>query len=494
MGYEPGGINPALVTPFTKDGTKIDEPAFRRLIRHCIDTLGVTGLVPAGTTGEFTSLSVKEHKQVLEIAVDEAAGKVPVIAGAGATSTKTTLELVEHAKKVGASACLVVTPFFLRPTPRGLYEHYRLVNEVGIPILLYNIPQCTGLEIPWQIVEDLAELDNIVGIKDSSGQLKLILAVLEKVGSVIKVLVGHDEVVFPALASGAAGCILASAQLIGDIWVDMLKKVKAGKFTEAVELQLKVQKLTRLIVGSGAVGVKAGLKMVGVPVGKPRLPLTFGGELTYENREEIRIELEKLGKIEYKKVAIEVEPEKPLPAGFGVLGFTPDQVKEFSLKVGEGLAGTGAEVAHIDLMLGRKDGPVGYAFAQAKAAPKERMEPLLAILEPNLMVKPETLLVPTVANRSMHQASLFGGPAQTGCAKAVMDTVEEGIIPKEAVDQLVIVATVFVHPTAVNRRRILINNYKAMRHALRRAIESRPSIEELLRDKEFAKHPFKWEP
>ncbi|MFX1565233.1 MAG: formaldehyde-activating enzyme, partial [Promethearchaeota archaeon] len=189
-----------------------------------------------------------------------------------------------------------------------------------------------------------------------------------------------------------------------------------------------------------------------------------------------------------------VEPKQPLEARFGAFGFSPDQVKDFSLKIGEGLSGSGAEVAHIDLMLGRRDGPVGYAFAQAKAAPKERMEPLLAILEPNLMVKPETLLVPTVANRSMHQASLFGGPAQTGCAKAVMDSVEEGFIPKSAADKLVIVATVFVHPTAVDRKRILINNYKAMRHAIRRAIEGRPSIEELLRDKQYAKHPFRWGP
>ncbi|MFX1540401.1 MAG: 4-hydroxy-tetrahydrodipicolinate synthase [Promethearchaeota archaeon] len=494
MGFEPGGVNPALVTPFTKDGAKVDEPAFRQLIRYCIDTLGVTGLVPAGTTGEFTSLTVKEHKQVVEIAIEEAAGKVPVIAGAGASNTKTTLELVDHAKTAGADACLVVTPYYMRPTLRGLYEHYRLVNEVGLPTILYNIPQCTGLEMPWQIIEDLAELENIVGLKDSSGQLKLILAVLEKVGSKIKVLCGHDEVVFPALASGCSGCILASAQLIGDIWLDMLNKVKTGKSNEAVELQLKVQKLARLIVGSGAAGVKAGLKMMGVPVGKPRLPITFGGVLSYENREEIRIELEKLGKVKRKTVTVEIEPKEPIEARFGVFGFSPDQVKDFALKIGEGLAGTGAEVAHIDLMIGRRDGPVGFAFAQAKATPKERMEPLLAILEPNLLVKPETLLVPTVANRSMHQASLFGGPAQTGCAKAVMDSVEEGFIPKDAVDQLVIVATVFVHPTAVDRQRILINNYKAMRHALRRAIEGRPNLEELLSDKEYAKHPFKWEP
>lgn len=494
MGFEPGGVNPALITPFTKDGSKVDEATFRRLIRHCIDDLGVSGLVPAGTTGEFTSLSTKEHKQVVKIAVEEAAGKVPVIAGAGASNTKTTIELVKWAKKVGADATLVVTPYYMRPTLRGLYEHYRLVDEVGLPILLYNIPQCTGLEMPWQIVEDLADLENIVGLKDSSGQLKLILAVLEKVGSQIKVLCGHDEVVYPALASGCSGCILASAQLIGDIWVDMLKKVQSGKFTDAVALQLKVQKLTRLIVGSGAAGVKSALKMMGVPVGKPRLPLTFGGVLSYENREEIRIELEKLGKVKRKEVTVEVEPDQPLESRFGVFGFTPDQIRDFSLKVGEGLAGTGAEVAHIDLMIGRKDGPVGYAFAQAKAAPKERMEPLLAILEPNLLVKPETLLVPTVANRSMHQASLFGGPAQTGCAKAVLDAVEEGIIPKSTVDKLIIVATVFVHPTAVNRKRLLINNYKAMRHAIRRAIEGRPTIDELLSDKEYAKHPFRYEP
>jgi 4-hydroxy-tetrahydrodipicolinate synthase len=492
--FEPRGVSPAIVTPFTKDGSKVDEAAYRRLIRFCIDDLGVDGLLAAGTTGEFTSLSIDEHKRVLEIAVEEAAGKAFVFAGAGTSNTKTTLELVKYSEKIGADSALVVAPYYLRPSSRGLYEHYRLVSEVGLPIMLYNIPQTTGLNIPWQIIEDLAQLDNIVGIKDSGGELKQILAILEKVGSKIKVLVGHDEVVFPALASGCAGCILASAQLIGDIWKDMLAKVKAKKFSQAVALQFKVQKLTRLIVASGAAGTKAGLKMMGIPVGKPRLPLTFGGVLTYENREEIRIELEKLGKAKQKDVTVEVKPKEPLEARFGVFGFSPDQVKDFSLKVGEGLAGTGAEVAHIDLMIGRRDGPVGYAFAKAKAAPTERMEPLLAILEPNLMVKPETLLVPTVANRSMHQASLFGGPAQTGCAKAVMDSVEEGFIPKKVVDQLVIVATVFVHPTAVDRQRILINNYKAMRHAIRRAIEGRPTLEELIRDKEYAKHPFRYEP
>ena len=131
MTFEPHGVSPALVTPFTKDGGKIDEAAYRRLIRFCIDTLGVDGLLAAGTTGEFTSLNFEEHKQVLRIAVEEAAGKAFVLAGAGSSSTKITVELVKYAETIGADAALVVSPYYLRPTSRGLYEHYRIVSEIG---------------------------------------------------------------------------------------------------------------------------------------------------------------------------------------------------------------------------------------------------------------------------------------------------------------------------------------------------------------------------
>ncbi|MEM3464741.1 MAG: formaldehyde-activating enzyme, partial [Candidatus Bathyarchaeia archaeon] len=162
--------------------------------------------------------------------------------------------------------------------------------------------------------------------------------------------------------------------------------------------------------------------------------------------------------------------------------------------VGEALAGTGAEVAHIDLVIGKKDGPVGVAFVKAKAAPTPGHEPLLAILEPNLTVKPITLIVPTVTITSMRQASLVYGPAQTAVAKAVVDSVTDGTIPKEAVEDLIIIANVFVHPTAVDRQRVYINNYKAMRHAIRKAVEGRPTIEELMENKDRSKHPFKYTP
>jgi formaldehyde-activating enzyme len=151
-------------------------------------------------------------------------------------------------------------------------------------------------------------------------------------------------------------------------------------------------------------------------------------------------------------------------------------------------------VAHIDLLVGTKNGPVAEAFTRAKATPTPGHEPLLAILEPNLSVKPITLIVPTVTITGMRQASIVYGPAQTAVAKAVIDSVADGTIPKEAVEELIIIVNVFVHPSAVDRQRIYINNYKAMRHAVRKALENRPSMDELIENKDRSKHPFKYTP
>ena len=491
--FKPEGINPALVTPFTDDGKSIDETRLRALVNHCIDS-GVHGVVPCGTTGEFTSLTTEEKKQVIRVVIDEVNGRVPVIAGTGASSTDAALEMTKYAKDAGAAAALIVTPFYMKPADRGIYEHfYTIANEVDLPIILYNIPQCTGLELPWQIVEDLAQIPNIVALKDSSGQLKYELAVLEKVRDKINVLCGHDEVVVAALAAGCSGAILASANVIPDIWVEMYNYIKSGEMQKARELQYKIQKIARIIVGSGAVGTKEALNMMKIKVGPVRKPLSVGGELTYESREELRLDLEKIGKIKPKTVTFEAT-EKPIQERFMAVDITPEVIKGFELRVGEALAGQGAEVAHIDLLIGRKDGPVGQAFAKAKAMPAQGHEPLLAILEPNLSVKPETLIVPTVTITGMRQASMVYGPAQTAVAKAVVDSVADGTIPKTKVDELIIIANVFVHPSAIDRQRVYINNYKAMRHAIRKTIEGRPSTEELIDNKDRSKHPFKYTP
>lgn len=491
--FKPEGILPALVTPFTDDGKSVDEERLRTLVNHCIE-LGVHGVVPCGTTGEFVNLTTEEKKHVIKAVVDEANGRVRVIAGTGASGTDEALEMTRYAKDVGADAALIVTPFYLKPADRGIYEHYETIaSQVDLPLILYNIPQCTGLSLPWQMVEDLAQIPNIVGVKDSSGQLSFILAVLEKVRDKINVLCGHDEVVVAALAAGCSGAILASANVMPDVWVQVYNHVKNGELQKARELQYKVQKIARIIAGSGAVGAKEALNMMKIKVGPVRKPLSVGGELTYEAREELRLDLEKIGKIKPKPVTFEIT-EKPIEERFTAIDVTPEVIRDFKLRVGEALAGQGAEVAHIDLLIGRSDGPVGEAFAKAKATPASGHEPLLAILEPNLAVKPVTLIVPTVTIGSMRQASMVYGPAQTAVAKAVVDSVADGTIPREAVEELIVIANVFVHPTAVDRQRVYINNYKAMRHAVRKAVEGRPGMDELIANKDRSKHPFRYTP
>jgi len=491
--FKPQGILPALVTPFTEDSKQVNEEALRNLVSHCIE-LGVSGVVPCGTTGEFVNLTVEEKKKVIDVVVDEANGKVKVVAGTGASGTDQALEMTKHAKDAGADAALIVTPYYLKPTDRGIYEHYdTIASQVDLPIILYNIPQVTGLSLPWQMVEDLAQIPNIVGVKDSSGQLSFILAVLEKVRAKINVLCGHDEVVIAALAAGCSGAILASANVIPDVWLQVYNAIQKGNLQKARELQYRVQKIARIIAKSGPVGTKEALNMMGMKMGPVRLPLSVGGELTYEEREELRLDLEKIGKITPKPVKFEIA-EKTLEERFMAIDITPKIIRDFKLRIGEALAGKDAEVAHIDLLIGEKTGPVGEAYAKAKATPSAGHEPLLAILEPNLAVKPTTVIIPTVTTRSMRQASMVYGPAQTAVAKAVADSVADGTIPKAAVDDLIIIAGVFVHPTAVDRQRVYINNYKAMRHAIRKAIENRPTVGEMLQNKERAKHPFKYSP
>ena len=491
--YKPSGIMPALVTPFTEDGKEVEEEELRKLVNHCIE-LGVNGVVPCGTTGEFTNMSIEEKKHVIDIVISEVNDRVPVVAGTGASSTDQALEMTRYARDAGADAALIVTPYYLKPTDRGIYEYYdTIASKVDMPIILYNIPQCTGVSLSWQMVEDLAQIPNIVGVKDSSGQLSFMLAVLEKVRDKINVVCGHDEVVVAALAAGASGAILASANVIPDTWVKIYNHIQRNELQQARELQYWVQKIARIIAKSGPVGTKEALNIMGVKVGAVRSPLTVGGELTYEEREELRLDLEKIGKIQARTVKFEIE-EKAIEEQFRAIDITPETIRDFKLKTAEALAGTGVDAAHISIMIGTKTGPLAQAYAKARATPVVGHEPLEAILEPNLKVKPETLIIPTVTIRGMRQASMVYGPAQTAVAKAVADSIADGTIPKAAADTLIIITNVFVHPAAVDRQRVYINNYKAMRHVIRRAIEGRPTIDEIIENRNRSKHPFKYTP
>ncbi len=490
--FRPKGVMPAMVTPFNKDES-INEENLRNLVNFLIEQ-GVTGLVPVGTTGEFVNMTFEERLKVIEIVVDEANGRVPVIAGTGETGTKIVVDATNAAANIGADAVLIVTPYYLKPKAKGLYDHYYTITEkTDIPIVLYNIPPCTGVELPWSVVEDLVDIENIVAIKDSSGDYKYFSALLEKVSDKISVLIGWDENVLGALAGGAAGCILGSANVFPKIWLEIYDHVKNNHLQEAQTLQKKVQKLARLLIGSGALGVKSCLNMMNIPVGTTRQPLILGDTLSYEIKDELRIELEKLGLIEKKEIQFEIG-EKPLTSRFYAVGVTPQKITDFELKVGESLVGDRPELAHIDLLIGKKDGPVGNAYAQALTNLEEGREGLQVILEPNMQVKPPTIMIPTVKPISLRHASLTYGPAQAGIAKAVMQCIEDGILPRELADEIVLIVNVFVHPSASARKRIFINNYKATRNAIRKAMEGLPTVDDGIKNAESARHPFRNDP
>jgi 4-hydroxy-tetrahydrodipicolinate synthase len=471
------GVFPALVTPFDKETEAVDEEAYRRLIRHALPD--VDGIVTSGTTGEFPYLTREEQRRLVEIGVEEADGK-SVIAGCGASSTQEALTLVRDAKEGGASAALVVTPYFLHPSDKGVYQHfYDIATGVELSIILYNIPQVVDAYLPRRVVEDLADHPNVIGIKDSSGDLTYTMEVLEYAGDRIDVFVGHDEVVLPALAGGVSGMILASAQVYPEVWQEVIRLVEAGQVGEARARQREVQKLSRIFCRyGGGVAVKAALKMMGLDMGPPRRPLkSVGGALIHETRAEIQLELEKIGKIPMAGTAFEY-PAGPLAERFGDLEITPGMIGRYGLRVGSGAAGEGVNKVQIDLIAGGKQTPLGDAYALQMTYPMHRRQALTAIVEPALTVRPPTLVLPTLPQRNLRQANMIYGPTQSALARAIVDALEMERIPAEAIDSDVMVALATVHPRALDRHALFQSVHTAAAQALEQAFTSPSEGEE----------------
>jgi 4-hydroxy-tetrahydrodipicolinate synthase len=462
------GVFPALVTPFERETEAVDERAYRQLIRHVLPN--VDGIVTSGTTGEFPYLGRAEQRRMVEIGLEEAGGK-PVIAGCGASSTREALTLARDAEELGASAALIVTPYFLHPSDKGVYQHYYdIATAVDLPIMLYNIPQVVDRYLPRTVVEDLADLPNVIGIKDSSGNLTYTMEILEYAGDRIDVFVGHDEVVLPALAGGVSGMILASAQVYPEVWQEILFLLGEGQIGEARAKQRQVQKLSRIFCRhGGGVAVKAALKMMGLDMGPPRKPLkSVGGALIHETKAEIQLELEKLGKVPIKGTSFEY-PSGPIAARFGDLELSPDDVVEHELRVGSGTGGEGVNQVQIDLIAGAKTTPLGDAYALQLTYPLHRREALTTILEPALTVRPSTLLLPTLPQRNLRQANMIYGPAQSALGRAVVDALESGQIPAAAIERDVMVALVTIHPRATNRLAVAKSVRAAGSEAIREA-------------------------
>ncbi len=266
------GVFTALVTPF-RDGA-LDEGAFVALVERQIEA-GVHGLVPVGTTGESATLSHDEHKRVVELCIETARGRVPVIAGAGSNSTSEAIELVRHAKTVGADAALVVTPYYNRPSQDGLYRHYEAINDaVQLPLILYNVPSRTSVDLANDTIYQLAQLPNIVGIKDASGDLSRASFQRLKCGEDWTLLCGDDPIALGYMAHGGHGCISVTANVAPEACATFYNDCLQGAWDAARYWQDRLIRLHKaLFADASPAPTKYALAYLGLCGEEARLPI-----------------------------------------------------------------------------------------------------------------------------------------------------------------------------------------------------------------------------
>ncbi|HIJ58701.1 MAG TPA: 4-hydroxy-tetrahydrodipicolinate synthase [Deltaproteobacteria bacterium] len=262
----------AIITPF-KDG-KVDEEAYRQLIEFQIEN-GTSAIVPCGTTGESATLNVKEHARVIDIAVEAVNKRVPVIAGTGGNSTSEAIELTEHAKKVGADATLQVTPYYNKPTQEGLYQHFKAIAKgVPLPQVLYNVPSRTSVNMLPETVARLAELPEVVAIKEASGDLGQMAEIVRLAGDKITLLSGDDNLTLPVLSVGGAGVVSVAANIVPRDTADLVKAWEEGKIDEAKGLFYKLLPLCQaMFFETNPIPVKTSLGLMGKIQDEMRLPL-----------------------------------------------------------------------------------------------------------------------------------------------------------------------------------------------------------------------------
>ncbi len=269
------GSNVALVTPF-KDNS-LDEETYIKIINFHLEN-GTNGLVPAGTTGESPTLSHSEHEKVIELCINESKGRIPVIAGTGSNSTSEAISLTKHAEKAGADGALIVTPYYNKPTQEGLYEHYKAINDkCGIPIIIYNIPGRSVIDMTVDTMARLFELKNIVGVKDATGDLNRVDETFKKIGTEFIQLTGEDGLAFEYNKRGGVGCISVTANIAPKMCSDMQKFSKSQNnddLKKAEQIDKKLQPVHKsLFIESNPSPVKYAAKLIGICDDNVRLPL-----------------------------------------------------------------------------------------------------------------------------------------------------------------------------------------------------------------------------
>ena len=281
------GSNVALITPFKNNG--LDEEAYIKLIHFHMDN-GTSGLVPAGTTGESPTLSHQEHQRVIDLCIKESNGRIPVIAGTGSNSTEEAISLTTHAEKVGANGALIVTPYYNKPTQEGLYQHYKAINDkCGIPILIYNIPGRSVIDMSVETMAKLYELKNIIGVKDATGDLSRVDQTLKKMGKEFIQLTGNDDNALEFNKRGGVGAISVTANIAPKLCSDFQKFSKSESDNEKKEAE-RLNKILQpihhsMFVESNPSPVKYAAKLLGLCDDSVRLPLV---EVTDQTKEIVK--------------------------------------------------------------------------------------------------------------------------------------------------------------------------------------------------------------
>jgi len=285
MKFQPRGIIPAMVTPFSKEG-KINVAALRKLTTYLIEG-GVHGLFPVGSQGEFYALTYEEKKLVIETVVEEARGRVPVYAGTGAITTREAIGLTKMAEASGVSAVSVLTPFFIHPNETELFEFYSAIaKSTQLPVLLYNNPGRTGVNISANFVVRASKVENIVGIKDSSGDLTLTAEYIRRTGETFSVLAGRDTLIYGTLCYGGKGAIAATANVAPKVIVEIYEAFMAGDHKKALAAQYRLAPLRLAFdLGTFPVVIKEALNLIGIDAGVGISPV---GGMKPEAKEELK--------------------------------------------------------------------------------------------------------------------------------------------------------------------------------------------------------------
>ena len=287
------GCGTAIATPFTEDGVNYQE--FKKIIENQIEN-EIDSIIVCGTTGESSTMSKEERKAAIKFVVDTVNGRTKVIAGTGSNNTKEAVEMSKYAEIVGADGVLVVTPYYNKTTQKGLIAHYKeIANSITIPIILYNVPSRTGVNILPETCFELSKIENIVAIKEASGNISQVAKIANLCGENITIYSGNDDQIIPVLSLGGKGVISVLSNVMPKYTHEMVKNYLEGNVKVACEMQLNVLDLIDSLFSEvNPIPVKHALNLVGYNYGKPRLPLI---ELSDENKEKMKSVMEKHGLI-----------------------------------------------------------------------------------------------------------------------------------------------------------------------------------------------------